>query len=183
MFKNKTKTTVGTLILTAIFIIIEHYEGGVVSHHLFAREDLPGISNWWGLFTVPILTWIVCSIINRRGSKELERSQIQDEYDEVTLTRFLSALVFGVLLSILWEYDFENILQYIILLPFLVAIFKPVHFPEHLLGFVIGMLYTFGGVLPILIGLVLLTVSFIINKLIQILKSLTKSKKEQKKEK
>jgi hypothetical protein len=25
-----------------------HFHGGVPSHHILAREDLPEISNWWG---------------------------------------------------------------------------------------------------------------------------------------
>ena len=69
--------------------------------------------------------------------------------------RFLAALVFGIIASILWELRLEQVLQYYILFPILIAFFKPVHLPEFLLGFTLGMIYSFGGILPIIIGIIL----------------------------
>jgi hypothetical protein len=70
-------------------------------------------------------------------------------------------------MSLLWELRFEEVLSYLIYLPFLAALFVPVYRPEYLLGFVIGMAYTFGGVLPILIGFVLAAVCLVIHKAIR----------------
>ena len=61
----------------------------------------------------------------------------------------------------LLEFDLEKVLQYFMLGPFPVAIYKPVRFPEYLLGFVLGMIYAFGGILPMIIGLVLMITFFI----------------------
>lgn len=173
--ENRFKATIGMFILTGIFILIEHYKGGVVSHHLLAREDLPEISNWWGLLTVPIVTWVTYSLINRRDNIKSQSSQKLEKNNRKILIRFLPALIFGISVSLLWELGLENVLQYFILIPFLVAVFKPIHFPEYLLGFVIGMIYTFGGILPIIIGLVIMMIGFIINKLLQLFKTVIAS--------
>lgn len=29
-------------------LIWQHFHGGVPSHHLLHRSDLPAVSNWWG---------------------------------------------------------------------------------------------------------------------------------------
>ncbi|WP_158655295.1 hypothetical protein [Flavivirga eckloniae] len=168
--------TIGAFILTSVFILWEYLNGGVVTHHLLAREDLTGISNWWGLLTIPLLSWLITSLIYRRRDKKIKsKSNIEDSEIKI-LKGFLSALVFGIIASLLWEFNLENILQYFILLPIIISFFKPVHLPEYLLGFVIGMLFTFGGILPIIIGTVLLVLSFLVNKLIRTLKNLFISK-------
>jgi len=172
MFWNKRTATIGAFLLTGAFILLEHLNGGVVSHHVLAREDLPGVSNLWGLLTVPALTWITFFFINRRKDTGAQSDQDLNKDKKTPQIRFLYALVFGIAVSILWEVGFEEVLQYVILLPFLIALFKPVHFPECLLGFVIGMLYTFGGILPIMIGLVVLVGAFIIHSIMNLIKTI-----------
>ena len=171
LFENKVKSTIGIFILTGLFILIEHFDGGVVSHHLLAREDLPAISNWWGLLTVPLITWIVISLEKKKEKIVLSPNQ-HIKKNQKRGIRFLSALIFGIAISLLWELVLQHILSYIIIIPFLLSIFKPIHFPESLLGFVIGMIFTFGGILPIIGGLVILIICFIINKLINLLRNI-----------
>lgn len=166
---NKLLITLGAFVLTFIFILWEYFNGGVVSHNLLAREDLPSFSNWLGLLTVPLLTWIVIVLIERRNTKKTKYEIEKEERVTSVQTRFLVALLFGVAVSLLWKFDLRHILQYFILLPVVIAFFKPIYFPEYLLGFVIGMLFTFGGVLPIMIGSVLLIVCFVVYKFIRIL--------------
>lgn len=163
--KNKFWVIIGVLLFTSVCILWEYSNGGVITHHLLAREDLPGISNWWGLLTVPILTWICLSIT----SKRLEKSK---ETQKSILNRFLAALIFGTIASLLWELDFDEILRFYILLPFFIALFKPLYLPEYLLGFVIGMVFTFGGILPILVGTVILIGCYLVYKTAMGLKSL-----------
>ena len=167
---NKILGSAGAFVLTLVFILLEHFNGGVITHHLLAREDLPGISNWWGLVTIPLLTWVVMSLINVRRDKTPEPTNLGD--DTKILKHFLTALLFGIVASILWEFRLADILQYFILLPILIAFFKPVHLPEFLLGFVIGMSYTFGGILPIIVGTVLVVICFLVNKLVGAVKNI-----------
>jgi len=166
IFSNPIKATLGALILVFIFILKEHFSGGVITHHLLAQEDMPGLSNWWGLLTIPLLTWAVSTIINNRDSKEGGT----DKNGNKVMKRFLATLVFGIVASLLWELGLENVLQYYILLPIFLALFIPVHHPESLLGFVLGMMFSFGGILPIIIGVVILTISFLIRTVVHFVK-------------
>jgi len=173
ILNNKTLVAICLFLLTLTFILIEHFKGGVITHHLLAREDLPGISNWWGLLTIPILGLISVYFIDKRRNKLIKpEAKSINYFDSKVLRNFLFALLFGGTASLLWEFGQAEILQYYILLPVLIAFFKPVHFTEYLLGFVIGMLYTFGGILPILVGTVLLIICFTVNKLINLIKGL-----------
>lgn len=173
---NKSQASLGAFIVTFLFILWEHFNGGVVTHHLLARDDLPGLSNWWGLVTVPLLFWISISLINRRNDKPVNSETKSEGFENIIFKRFLAALGFGLLLSILWEFQFENILQYLILTPIFVAFFRPVHLPEYLMGFVLGMLFTFGGILPILFGLILSFLCFLIHSIVKVLRNLIAKK-------
>lgn len=165
--KNRFSIILGSFIVTFLCILWEHLNGGVITHHLLAREDLPGISNWWGILTIPSLTWTSLYLIQKRKNK--------NQVNKVTIiSRFLAAFIFGLTASLLWEFDLVEILQFYILLPLPIALVRPLHLPEYLLGFVLGMLFTFGGMLPILVGLVLTILCYAIHKLKGFLKLLFK---------
>jgi hypothetical protein len=46
---------VAGLAFAALHLAYEHFTGGVQSHNLLNRPDLPAISNWLGLVTLPLL--------------------------------------------------------------------------------------------------------------------------------
>jgi len=167
---HKVLVTLSVFFLTLLFILFEYFNGGVITHHLLAREDLPGISNWWGLVTVPLLSWISILLISKRRDAiiKLEPAQLEN-YDAKILKAFLFALLFGITASLMWKFNLANILRYFILTPILFAFFKPVYLPEYLLGFVIGMQFTFGGILPIIVGTVLLILCFLVHKLTRVI--------------
>ncbi|SEL39664.1 hypothetical protein SAMN04487910_2336 [Aquimarina amphilecti] len=157
IIQNKLPFIVLVTFLVGLHIFWEHYNGGVTTHHLLAREDLPGISNWWGLLSIPLLSWILISL-----SKWLHNKN-PTTYGLSQITKgFIGGLVFGILISLLWEFRLENILQYAIWSPIILAFFIRIYLPGNLLGFILGLTYTFGGILPIAIGLVLITVSFLV---------------------
>jgi len=142
--------------LVVLHLIWDYFHNGIPTHYLLAREDLPGISNWWGLLTIPVSSYILIHIANRQYKKRTLKNI-------ATITNgFIAGLIFGITISLLWELKQVHILRYTICLPFLISFFKPVHLPGNLLGFILGATYTFGGILPIFIGLVLLTLSFLI---------------------
>ncbi|WP_282122303.1 hypothetical protein [Algibacter mikhailovii] len=165
---KKLSIIIGAFIFAAICIVWEHFNGGVITHHLLAREDLPGISNLWGLLSIPLLAWLTVSLTIKQRNKIIKSEPRNLKiFDNKTLKGFLAALLFGIIASLLWEFKFSNSLQYYILAPVLIAFFKPVHLPEYLLGFVIGMLFTFGGILPIIVGTILLILFFLVNGLMK----------------
>lgn len=65
-------------------------------------------------------------------------------------------------MGVLWELGQQEILQYLILLPWVIALFLRIYLPEKNLGLVLGMAYTFGGVLPVAFALMIQTAGFFI---------------------
>lgn len=161
------------LVITSIFTLREHFSGGVITHYLLADDSMPGLSNWWGLLTVPLLALVVSVLLNKRLKKAKDTDAgVKDS--ALPIKRFLGALCFGLVAGLLWELGQEPILQYYILLPVFVALFVRVHWPECMLGLVLGMLYTFGGILPILFSIVLFILTWIVYQIVRGVKLLVK---------
>jgi len=159
IFENRVLIVLLLGIINSIPIIWDYFHGGVPVHYLLHSKDFPGFSNWWGLLTIPVLVWIAIVIIaNRKNRKEKLNLPIKEA--EI-INGFVGSLIYGIIISILWEFGFENILQYLILVPIVISLFKRIYFLEYLIGFVLGMVYIFGGVLPIIIGIVLMILSFL----------------------
>ncbi|MEL7247104.1 MAG: hypothetical protein AAFO03_01755 [Bacteroidota bacterium] len=161
LLDRKLFVVLGVALLVGLHILWEYTHGGVTVHYPLADETMPPISNWWGLLTVPLLTLLVLTLIQRRIK---HREDAPENSSKVIFRNFLGALLFGAIAGTLWEVGAAEILQFFILLPLFLSLFIPVHRVEHWLGFVLGMTYTFGGVLPITIGLVLLLMSFVIHR-------------------
>lgn len=136
-------------------LIWDHFHGGVPSHHLLHQENLPKISNWWGGLLLPVLSWYLTYRIQIR----LARNSIDNSkplyLPKKYLFRFLLALSFGILQSIFFILDYIDLISYLFYGLFLSALFFPIYRAECFLGFVIGMAYGFGIVLPTLVGIVL----------------------------
>lgn len=133
-------TGLATLYILTL-LLVEHFNGGVVSHHLLNSEDMPAISNWWGALVIPLLSWFLLGLIGRRISHH-------SKYPSSVLA-FVCALAFGVLLSVLFVLNVYDLLLWLLLsLPFL-ALFFPIYRGEYVLGLIFGMSYVFGGIIPV----------------------------------
>jgi hypothetical protein len=132
----------------------EHFHGGVVSHHILHRADLPAISNWWGLLLLPALTWFLTARIQRR----LGRSAVA--------IGFFGALLLGILLAISFTYHLGAISSAAFVAMLVLAILLPVYRAECVLGFVLGMAFTFGAVLPTAVASIIAALSAIIHRLL-----------------
>jgi hypothetical protein len=155
ILKTRIYLTAIVTILIWLLLAWDHYHGGVPSHHLLADKDLPAVSNWWGGLLLPVLTWFLLYRIDERisGKKNL--------YPHISTSNsaifgFISALLFGVVLSVFFSMGNQNVPGYMLLALFPAAIIFPISKSEYLLGFVLGMTFTFGPVLPILIGAILI---------------------------
>jgi len=153
-------------ILTGLHILWEYLNAGVTTHYPLADDSLPGISNWWGLVSIPLISCLLVTLTQSRLGKEKYTADeaLKEKELRSVAYGFIGGLLFGISVSMLWAFRLESVLQYWIYLPILLSLFVSVHRPEHLLGFVLGMTFTFGGVLPIGIGSVLLVISLIVNK-------------------
>jgi len=140
----------------------EYTHGGVKSHHLLNRPDLPAISNWWGALLLPILSWFLISSILRRAGVDKAR-----KVPVGMMAGFGGALLYGLLLALAFTLHYEALSTYLFLGMFLAAALLPIYHAEYLLGFVLGMTFTFGAVLPTIVGSLVAAVSAILHFLVR----------------
>jgi hypothetical protein len=126
-----------------LHLTIETVSGGVVTHHLLARGDMPGISNWWGLLLLPSLAWFLYPFIptapNRAGPAGLSST---------ALFRLGGAVAWGGIMSASWELGNDQVPAFMMGSLLLVGIVTPLYRAELILGMIIGMVYTFGSFIP-----------------------------------
>ncbi|WP_374581831.1 hypothetical protein [Pseudoduganella sp.] len=136
----RTVLAAGAALLIAATITWEYFNGGVVSHHLLARDDLPAVSNWWGLLTLPALAWFLGGRMERRRGAA----------PRTLLAGFALALLFGVVLSAFFRSSWPEVPGYMVMALPLIALAYPIYRAECVLGFVAGMCFVFGPILPII---------------------------------
>ncbi|MGQ3095481.1 MAG: hypothetical protein ACT6RP_18670 [Roseateles sp.] len=147
------------LILAALALLAEGlhlgweaWHGGIDSHHLLQSAAMPAISNAWGLLVLPALAAWAAGRLPRPGDTARSWRPIALGFALPLLLGAALSLAFGLKLQALTETIFFALL--------LVALLLPAHRPESLLGFVLGMSWTFGAVLPTLIGAVIAALSW-----------------------
>jgi hypothetical protein len=129
-------------------LLWELQQGGILSHHLLARADLPAVSNAWGLLVLPALAaWAGGRWQGRRLP---------------WLLGFALPLLLGATLSLGFASNLGALTEGVFMLTLLLALLLPAHRAEVLLGFVLGMSWTFGAVLPLLVGSVIALLSWLL---------------------
>lgn len=153
---NSTLTLKNRILFTAIVTLLiwmhlawDYFHDGVPTHYLLHRQDLPGISNWWGGIAIPLLTWFLLYRIKKRHYHK-DANGDPKSINKV-LYGFIGALLFGILVSFFFTIGSE-VPGYMMIGLFILSFFIPLYRAEHILGFVLGMAYTFGGILPIIFG-------------------------------
>lgn len=155
--KNRLLFIFGSALLVLGHLVFEHFHGGVVTHYFLQDDSIPGISNWWGLLTFPLATWIVLlSIEKRKASSPQKIEQVS-----TIIYRLFSAVLFGVLVSYLFSIE-SSVLDYLMLSLFAISLFIPLYFGEYLLGFTIGTMHVFGANIPLIGGVVLILILFLL---------------------
>lgn len=153
--------TVCVAIAEWAFLAWQYAHGGVPSHHFLDRADMPAISNAWGALVLPGMAWVLLGRVQRRivsqGSAAPRSAAIG----------FMSALCFGVLLSVFFARGDDQVTGALFESLFVIPLLIPIYRAEYLLGFVLGMAYTFGGVLPSVVGSILALVALVIHRYIR----------------
>jgi hypothetical protein len=164
---NPTRLRLG---LTALVLLAElahltweHFHGGIRSHHLLNRADLPAISNAWGAVLLPALNWLLVGRIQSRLALATLSASAGPAFPWWILASFAAALLLGVSLAVAFTNGNEVIASYLFLGMFLLAVLLPVYRAECLLGFVLAMTFTFGAVLPTLIASIIAGMSAIVH--------------------
>ena len=138
-----------------------YYHGGIPSHHILADKDLPKISNLWGAVLLPLLTWFLLYRTQRRIFHQ-DNSHVENSSIRQVAYSFAPSMVYGIILSALFSYSYTDMTGNMMLGIFVIALFFPVYHSECLLGYVIGMTFTFGAVLPTGIGSILALIAFVL---------------------
>lgn len=149
------------------FLFWEHFHGGVTSHHILHQQDLPSISNWWSGLLLPVLTWFLLSKIEKRLDKKKSEKEQRSKALSKVFWIFLTGLVFGLLLSTSFTYEYkpflDNVLYVLIVLSFII----PVFYSEFILGFILGMTYTFGAIIPTVFILIIAVIGLLAYRIIR----------------
>jgi hypothetical protein len=154
-------------ILMFSFLFWEYFHEGVTTHYILHQKDLPSISNWWGGILLPVLTWFLLSRIEKRLNKENSETEQSNKALNKVFWIFLTGLVLGLLLSISFTYEYkpflDNVLYIIIVLSFII----PVFYSEFILGFILGMTYTFGAIIPTVFILIIAVIGLVAYRIIR----------------
>lgn len=168
---NKVLLTASSAFIVLAHLVFEYYHGGVVTHYILQDGSLPGISNWWGLISLPTIVWFTLLGIEKRK----ESSVINDDNSSTIKYRLVSGIIFGLIVSYLFSIE-SGFLDYLMLGLFVLSLFIPLYFGEYLVGFTLGTMYMFGANIPIIGGLILLTVFFALFKLTRFILNFIRSK-------
>jgi hypothetical protein len=148
-----------SLLLVLLHLGWELTQGGIVSHHILNMPDLPAISNAWGVLILPLFTWFLSGFISNRLPQSPGEQTMTSKPVLAILGGFLGALIAAVLLSVAFTAGNEDGAFYVLVGILLAALIFPVYRAEYLLGFVHGMMFTFGAVLPMIVGLIIAALS------------------------
>lgn len=142
---NRRLTLTGLAILfIGVLLLWEHLNGGIITHYFLQDDNMPAISNWWGLLTIPLITYFLLYRIEKR-----QRQRNSEVLGANTLWLFIAGLFVGIMISVFFIYD-SPVGDYPMLALFIVAIFVPLYYSEYLLGFILALVFTFGGVIPLI---------------------------------
>lgn len=100
LLQRKLIITLSVSFAIWLFLVWEHFNGGVASHHILDRADLPSISNWWGGLVLPLLTWFSLGRIHKRVFSFVNDQSVEENYPKSVTFGFVGALLFGILLSL-----------------------------------------------------------------------------------
>lgn len=159
----RASITASVLVAELAHLAWEHLNGGIVSHNLLDRADLPAISNAWGMVLLPALAWFASGRVQERVARDSRTEGAARRLPTGVITGFVGSLSLGILLSVAFSNGYETMASSLFLGMFGLAVLLRVYRSEYLLGFVLGMTFVFGAVLPTLIGSLVASVSAVVH--------------------
>lgn len=163
-----------SLLFVAAVLSHEYLNGGVRSHHLLDRPDLPAISNWFGLLILPILGWL----LGIRFRHHLI-SPVGSGLPIGICAGLVCSLIYGGALAMSFELGPSAWTSGLFFGLFVLAAVLPIFRAECIFGFVVGMTFTFGAVLPTLVAVVFAAVSVAVHFVFRALMSAIRSPNRQ----
>jgi hypothetical protein len=147
--------TLSVLVFILLHLGLEYFQGGIRSHHMLNRADLPEISNLWGLL-LPLLAWFLLGTLAKR------LAYTQDAHaGKKALLSGVTVLSASVALIVSFELGQSAITEVIFQGLLLAAVFLPFYRAEFFLAVALGMTFAFGAILPSGVATVLATIAAI----------------------
>lgn len=159
-------TSTVTLLIFGL-LIWQYFHSGVPSHHILQQKDLPEISNWWGGLLLPALTWILLGLIGKRLNKQDILAQKAKNQRIRIIGLFLLGLFLGISIAVSFTNGYKLFLNNVLYVFLVFSLFFPLYYSEFILGFVLGMTYTFGAILPTIFILLIAVLGFLIYRFIR----------------
>ncbi len=157
LFRYRIYATCLVTGLIWLLLVWEYFHGGIPAHHLLADPKLPSISNAWGGLLLPMLAFYLMYRIQKR-------IQTVEEAKQLTLLRkvlysFAAAVLFGLSIVLSFSFGYSSISEFLFQAMLLLALIFPLYRAEYYLGFVLALTFSFGAVLPTIIGGVVVLIS------------------------
>jgi hypothetical protein len=146
-------------------LIWQHFHGGVPSHSFMARKDMPSISNWWGGLLLPLLTCFSIFRLQKRLFSGENKVVLHKQLQPVLLF-FIVGLCYAGSMAYCFATDKGDINGILFQGLFVLALIFPLYRAEFFLGFVIGLTYTFGAILPTFIASIFVVIGYIAHKIL-----------------
>lgn len=166
--------TVAVLLAEIGHLAWEHFHGGIASHHFLNRADMPAVSNGWGLLLLPAISWFLGGIALRRSIATAAAVTINvpgGQAEAAGLARgvfvgFFAGLLFGASLAATFSLGYHDVTSILFFGMLLLALVFRVYRAECVLGFVLGMTFTFGAILPALVASVTAVISAVAHRVL-----------------
>lgn len=141
-------------------LLWDYFHDGVPSHHFLANKNLPKVSNWWGIITLPLAFAFLFYRIQRReftNSNSIDKKRIAH-----LILHFGMAFLYALIIAVAFSNGNSSVSSFFFFGIFALGLFFPLHKSEFCLGFILGLSYTFGGVLPLVICFFLAIICFLL---------------------
>lgn len=132
-------------IAEAAHLAWEAAHGGIVSHRLLGDPSMPAMWNGWGLLVLPAIAWIASARLFRPSGRGRR-------LHPGALLRLAAAMAGGISMSVAFSIGRSDLAGYVLLALALSGLAVRAYRVEYLLGFVLGMAWTFGALIPTIIG-------------------------------
>ncbi|NRQ41607.1 hypothetical protein HRH59_03365 [Rheinheimera sp. YQF-2] len=149
-----------TILFVVGFLLWEHLNGGILSHHLMHHSDYPSISNWWGLLILPFLAWLSTVRIEKRVTLQPDDAPVKAKILRVVLIGFFGMLVLSLVQSLSFSVGYESVAICLSLGLVVVGLFLPIYRAECIFGYVFGSIFFTGAIIPLIGILVIAGISW-----------------------